>query len=31
MNKYQVEITETLQYLEFIEASNEQKAIRKMK
>ena len=31
MNKCQVEITETLQYREFIEAENEQKAIRKMK
>ncbi len=31
MNKYQVEVTETLQYREIIEAENEQKAIRKMK
>ncbi|MCR1960934.1 hypothetical protein [Thomasclavelia cocleata] len=30
MNKYQVEVTETLQYREIIEAENEQKAIRKM-
>lgn len=31
MNKYRVEITETLQYQEVIEAENEQEAIRKMK
>lgn len=31
MKKYRVEITETLQYQEVIEAENEQEAIRKMK
>lgn len=31
MKKYRVEITETLQYQEVIEAENEQEAIRKIK
>lgn len=31
MSKYKVEITETLQYQEIIEAQNEQEAITKLK
>ena len=31
MKKYRVEITETLQYQEVIEAENKQEAIRKIK
>ncbi|MBT9815116.1 hypothetical protein GPK27_06605 [Catenibacterium mitsuokai] len=31
MKKYRIEITETLQYQEVIEAENEQEAIRKIK